>query len=157
MDALLADPSFYAVAIPAVLLVGLSKGGFGGAMGFIGVPLMALVMSPVKAAAILLPILVLMDVVSLWAWRGIFVRRILGIMLPGSLVGIAVGWMMAATVTADMVRLIVGIVAITFSLRWLYLRFRHGAGHATKPKLVAGVFWGTVAGFTSFVAHLGGP
>ena len=52
MNALLADPSFYAVAVPAVLLVGLSKGGFGGAMGFVGVPLLALVMSPVKAAAI---------------------------------------------------------------------------------------------------------
>ena len=57
MYRLLADPWFYAAALPAVILVGLSKGGFGGAMGFIGVPLMALVMSPVQAAAILLPIL----------------------------------------------------------------------------------------------------
>ena len=77
MNALLADPSFYAVAVPAVMLVGLSKGGFGGAMGFVGVPLMALVMSPVQAAAILLPILVLMDIVSLWTWRGVYDRRIL--------------------------------------------------------------------------------
>ncbi|MET0943332.1 MAG: sulfite exporter TauE/SafE family protein [Mesorhizobium sp.] len=157
MNALLADPSFYAVAVPAVLLVGLSKGGFGGAMGFVGVPLMALVMSPVKAAAILLPILVLMDIVSLWTWRGVFDRRILAIMLPGSMAGIAAGWMMAAMVTADMVRLIVGAVAIVFAFRWFYLRYRHGADHATKPKRIAGVFWGAVAGWTSFVAHIGGP
>ncbi len=157
MNDLLADPSFYAVAVPAVLLVGLSKGGFGGAMGFVGVPLMALVMSPVKAAAILLPILILMDIVSLWTWRGVFDRQILATMLPGSMVGIAAGWLMAASVTPNMVRFIVGAVAIVFVLRWLYLRYRHGADHATKPKRVQGVFWGTVAGFTSFVAHVGGP
>src|SRR4029079_12975531 len=85
---LLADPCFYAAAIPAVILVGLSKGGFGGAVGFVGVPLMALAMSPVQAAAILLPILVLMDVVSLWTWRGVYDRDLLWSMLPGSLVGI---------------------------------------------------------------------
>jgi uncharacterized membrane protein YfcA len=151
------DLSFYAVAVPAVLLVGLSKGGFGGAMGFIGVPLMALVMSPVTAAAILLPILVLMDIVSLWTWRGVFDRQILATMLPGSIVGIAVGWVMAASVTPDMVRLIVGAVAVIFVLRWLYLKYRHGADHATKPHRAMGAFWGTVAGFTSFVAHVGGP
>ncbi len=99
MNALLSDPSFYAVAIPAVLLVGLSKGGFGGAMGFVGVPMMALVISPVQAAAILLPILVLMDIVSLWTWRGIFDRQILVQMLPGAMVGIGAGWVMAAVVT----------------------------------------------------------
>ena len=72
MTGLLADPWFYAAALPAVILVGLSKGGFGGAVGFVGVPLMALVMPPVQAAAILLPILVLMDIVSVWTWRGVF-------------------------------------------------------------------------------------
>ena len=71
---ILADPWFYAAAVPAVILVGLSKGGFGGAMGFVGVPLMALAMSPVRAAAILLPILVVMDIVSLWSWRGVYDR-----------------------------------------------------------------------------------
>lgn len=157
MNALLSDPSFYAVAIPAVLLVGLSKGGFGGAVGFVGVPLMALAMSPVQAAAILLPILVLMDIVSLWTWRGVFDRRILVQMLPGAMVGIGAGWLMAAVVTADMVRFIVGAVAIIFVGRWLYLRHRHGADHATKPDRIAAAFWGTVAGFTSFVAHVGGP
>src|SRR3990170_6569113 len=101
MSGLLLDPWFYAAAIPAVILVGLSKGGFGGAMGFIGVPLMALAISPVQAAAILLPILVLMDMVSLWTWRGVYDRATLAIMLPGSLIGIGIGWLTAAMVTAD--------------------------------------------------------
>lgn len=157
MHDLLADPMFYAAALPAVILVGLSKGGFGGAMGFVGVPLMSLVMSPVQAAAIMLPILVLMDMVSLWTWRGVYDRQTLAIMLPGSLIGIGIGWMTAALVTADMVRLIVGAIAITFVGRWLYQIIRHGRNHTARPSRTAGSFWGLVAGFTSFVAHVGGP
>ena len=157
MNSLLADPASYAVAIPAVILVGLSKGGFGGAMGFVGVPLMALVLPPVQAAAILLPILVLMDIVSLWSWRGVFDRSVLATMLPGALAGILAGWLTAAVVTADAVRLIVGAVAIVYVFRWLYLRTRHGADHVANPDARLGAFWGTVAGFTSFVAHVGGP
>ena len=156
MNELLADPSFYAAALPAVILAGLSKGGLGGAMGFVGVPLMSLVMSPIQAAAIMLPILVLMDMVSLWTWRGVYDRSTLAIMLPGSLVGIGIGWFTATMVTADMVRFIVGAIAIVFVGRWLYQLVRHGANHVAKPGL-AGSFWGLVAGFTSFVAHVGGP
>lgn len=157
MPELLANPWFYAAALPAVILAGLSKGGFGGAMGFVGVPLMALVISPVQAAAIMLPILVLMDMVSLWTWRGVYDRVTLAIMLPGSLVGIGIGWFTAAMVTADMVRFLVGTIAVVFVGRWLYQLARHGAAHATKPSRGAGSFWGLVAGFTSFVAHVGGP
>ena len=154
---LLADPWFYAAALPAVILVGLSKGGFGGAMGFVGVPLMALVMSPVQAAAILLPILVLMDMVSLWTWRGVYDRPTLAIMLPGAVVGIGAGWLTAAMVTPDMVRFLVGMVAILFVARWFYQLVRHGSDRKTDPSGLLGAFWGTVAGFTSFVAHVGGP
>ncbi|MER8369790.1 sulfite exporter TauE/SafE family protein [Mesorhizobium sp. M1348] len=157
MSGLLVDPWFYAAAIPAVILVGLSKGGFGGAVGFVGVPLMALTMPPVQAAAILLPILCLMDIVSVWTWWGIFDRKMLADMMPGAVIGIALGWLTAALVTEEMVRLIVGAVALIFVLRWLYLQLRHGAGHAAEPNRVAAGCWGTVAGFTSFVAHVGGP
>jgi uncharacterized protein len=157
MTGLLADPWFYAAAIPAVILVGLSKGGFGGAVGFVGVPLMALVMPPVQAAAILLPILVLADMVSLWTWRGVYDRKVLRSMLPGAMVGIAVGWLTAAVVTAGMVRFIVGTVALVFVARWAYQQFRHGAHHVAAPNRAAALGWGTVSGFTSFVAHVGGP
>lgn len=141
MTALLLDPWFYAAAIPAVILVGLSKGGFGGAVGFVGVPLMALVISPVQAAAILLPILILMDVVSLWTWRGIYDRSILWQMLPGSILGIGIGWLTASLVTADMVRVIVGFIAIIFVLRWVYTSLRHGTKHVARPNRVAASFW----------------
>lgn len=157
MTGLLADPWFYAAAIPAVILVGLSKGGFGGAVGIVGVPLMALIMPPVQAAAILLPILCLMDIVSVWTWRGIYDGKVLLSMMPGAMIGIGLGWLTAAIVTGAMVRLIVGAVALIFVLRWAYLQARHGSGHVAAPNSIAAMFWGTVSGFTSFVAHVGGP
>lgn len=156
MQSLLADPWFYAAAVPAVILVGLSKGGLGGAMALIGVPLMALVVPPVQAAAIMLPILIVMDVVSLWAWRGERDPTTLKLMLPGAMVGIGLGWLTAAYVTADAVKLIVGLVAVGFFLRWLQQKIVVSAdvsGH-NAPKAA---FWSLVSGFTSFVAHAGGP
>jgi uncharacterized membrane protein YfcA len=157
MNLLLHDPQFYLVAVPAVFLVGLSKGGFGGAVGFVGVPLMAMVVSPLQGAAILLPILVVMDITSLWTWRGVYDRQTLADMLPGAIVGIGIGWLTATLVTADMVRFLVGAVAVAFVLRWLLQRVWHGGGHvATRNRFLA-MFWATVAGFTSFVAHVGGP
>jgi len=157
MYTLLSDPIFLAVAALAVILVGLSKGGLGGSMGMVGVPLMALVISPVQAAAILLPILIVMDLVSLWTWRGVYDRGILASMLPGAMAGIGIGWLTAALVTPDMVRLIVGVVAAAFVGRAVWLHFRHGVDHIARPNRAAAGFWGTVAGFTSFVAHVGGP
>ncbi|MBL8584331.1 MAG: sulfite exporter TauE/SafE family protein [Rhizobiaceae bacterium] len=157
MIPLLYDPWFYAVSVPAVILVGLSKGGFGGGVGFVGVPLMSLVMSPLQAAAILLPILILMDITSVWTWRGVYDRRTLADMLPGAMAGIGIGWLTAAVVTVEMVRFIVGAVAVIFVLRWLVQQLRHGPTHATRRNPVMALFWGTVAGFTSFVAHVGGP
>ena len=67
---MITDPWFYVAAVPAVLLFGIAKGGFGGGLGVVAVPLMALVVSPLQAAAVLLPILCLMDLVGLWAYRG---------------------------------------------------------------------------------------
>ena len=156
MPALLADPWFYATAVPAVILVGLSKGGLGGAMALIGVPLMALVVSPVRAAAIMLPILIVMDMVSLWTWRGERDPVTLKLMLPGAMAGIGVGWLTAAVVTAGAVKLIVGLVALAFFARWLTQRLRAGDASLPHNPVKAG-FWGVVSGFTSFVAHAGGP
>lgn len=158
MYSLLSDPWFYAVSIPAVTVVGFSKGGFGGAMALVGLPLMALVMSPVQAAAILLPILIVMDMVSLWTWRGKFDRTTLKYMLPGAMAGIAIGWATAAFVTVGMVRLIVGILAMLFFLRWAWTSlFRSDAGEARPHNFARSSIWATLSGFTSFVAHAGGP
>lgn len=156
MHPLLSDPWFYAAAVPAVILVGLSKGGLGGAMALIGVPLMALVVSPVQAAAIMLPILIVMDLVSLWTWRGDRDSTTLKLMLPGAMAGIGIGWLTAAYVTADAVKLIVGIVAVAFFIRWL-TQLRSAPDRPVGHSVARAGFWSTVSGFTSFVAHAGGP
>lgn len=156
MPELLSNPWFYATAVPAVILVGLSKGGFGGTMALVGVPLMALIMSPVQAAAIMLPILVIMDISALWSWRGQRDRETLRNMLPGAMIGIGVGWALATVVTVSHVRLIVGVLALLFVARWAAQQLGYRPGHR-EHSASAGNFWGAVSGFTSFVAHAGGP
>ena len=154
---MITDPWFYAAAIPAVLLFGISKGGFGGGLGTAAVPLMALVISPVQAAAILLPILCVMDLVALWKFRGKGVWPELKILLPASLFGILVGTLLFEYMSVAVVRLIVGVVAITFTLpHWISKKRSSGAGLADYPRSY-GLLGASVAGFTSFVAHSGGP
>lgn len=153
---MITDPWFYAAAVPAVLVFGISKGGFGGGLGTLAVPLMALVISPVQAAGILLPILCLMDLMSLWAYRSKWVWTELRVLLPASVVGIGIGTWLFEYMSPAVIRLIVGIVAVAFTLH--YVAARRGSGSSPRhfPRS-AGVLGGATAGFTSFVAHSGGP
>lgn len=151
---MITDPAFYALAVPAVIMIGLAKGGFVSALAMLGVPLMSLLISPVQAAGILLPILISMDVFALWAYRGVYHLENLKILIPAAIVGIFIGWLTAAYVSEGHVRLIVGIVALLFTLDY-WIGWRGAEGSSTSvPK---GGFWGAVAGFTSFVSHAGGP
>jgi len=152
---MITDPAFYAVAIPAIVLTGLAKGGFLGGLGGLAVPLMSLVISPVQAAGIMLPILIAMDFVGVAAYRREFDRANLVILLPAAIAGIAVGYATAAYVTEAHVRLIVGIVAVVFALD--YWIGRRAASAAPGPDRIKGSLWGLIAGFTSFVSHAGGP
>ena len=149
-----ADPATVLAGLAAVVLVGLSKGGLGGAFALMGVPVLALVMPPVQAAALLLPLLLMMDAVGLWTWRGQFDRATLVSMLPAAAVGIGVGGLTAAVTPEALVRLIVGVVALAFVARSLRPA---RDGEARPPSRESAWFWGGVAGFTSFVAHAGGP
>ena len=154
---LITDPWFYAAAIPAVLLFGIAKGGFGGGLGAAAVPLMALVVSPVQAAAILLPILCLMDIVTLWAYRGRWNIGDLKLLLPASLVGIGVGTWSFEYLSADAIRLCVGVVAVAFTLHYWIRRLLPGGNAPPDLPRWTAVPAAGVAGFTSFIAHAGGP
>ena len=142
-------------AVVAVALVGLSKGGLGGAFALMGVPILSLVMSPVQAAALLLPVLLIMDAVGLWTWRGWQDRATLWHMLPGAALGIALGGLTAAYTPEALVRLEVGLVALGFVLRMA--RAQAVGAAARGQDRARGTLWGAAAGFTSFVAHAGGP
>jgi hypothetical protein len=153
---LITDPVFYLVAIPAVLLFGIAKGGFGGGLGVMAVPLMALMVSPVQAAAILLPILCVMDLVSLWAYRGRWVWSELRLLLPASLAGIGIGTWMFGVMSPAVIRLMLGIIALVFTLHhWLQAMGSTAPQRKFPP--AAGVVAAATAGFTSFIAHAGGP
>ncbi|HEY1454260.1 MAG TPA: sulfite exporter TauE/SafE family protein [Roseiarcus sp.] len=149
------EVQFYLVAIPAVILFGLSKGGFSG-LGTLGVPMMSLVASPVRAAAIVLPILLVQDWLSVWAFRRDFSSRNLIILIPSSMLGVGVGWLLAARVSDDAVRLAIGVISIVFVL-YMLIRDRLGRAPVEKPGVPSGVLWGSLSGFTSFVSHSGAP
>lgn len=152
---MIADPLFYAVAIPAVLLTGISKGGFGSALGGIGVPLMALAISPVQAAAILLPVLCFMDLVGVRVYYGKWDKENLKIMIPGAMLGIAIGTLTFDMLTENAIRILIGGIAVAFPLNAWF-----GFGARQQPagrSAIKGTFWSGVSGLTSFLAHAGGP
>jgi uncharacterized membrane protein YfcA len=154
---LISDPVFYLAAVPAVIFFGIAKGGFGSGLGVLAVPLLAMVVSPTQAAAILLPILCVMDLVGLWAYRGKWILPELRILLPASLAGITAGTFMFEYMSPARLRLLLGVIAIAFTLHhWLQAKLAAGK----EQKLfgpVVGVSAGATAGFTSFIAHAGGP
>jgi len=154
---LITDPIFYLAAVPAVIFFGIAKGGFGSGLGVLAVPLMAMVGSPVRAAAILLPILCVMDLVGLWAYRGKWVWPELRILLPASAIGIVAGTLMFEYMSPARLRLLLGVVAVTFTLHhWLQKRLDDFSEQRLFGPAV-GMGAASVAGFTSFIAHSGGP
>lgn len=146
--------AFWAAAIAAAVCVGSGKGGIP-IVGMLSVPLLSLTISPVTAAGLLLPVYVVSDVFGLWAYRKAYDARVLSIMLPGAVVGVGVGWAAASVVPEDWVTVLVGVIGLAFALN-LILRPRPDA--PPRPaRVVPGLFWGAVSGFTSFVSHSGAP
>ena len=153
MPNIITDPFFYCVAIPAVIFLGLSKGGFAG-VGNAATPLLALYLPPLEAAALLLPVLITQDMISIYIYRRDWDARNLKIMLPGAIIGMAIGWLTASHVSDNTVRIIVGLVGAAFVANvWL----RKAAVEPKRMSSAAGVFWGGVSGFTSFMTQGGAP
>ncbi|PTQ12809.1 hypothetical protein CLG96_01285 [Sphingomonas oleivorans] len=150
------DPLFYLAAIPAVILLGLGKGGFVG-MGSLGLPLLALAISPVEAAAILLPILIVQDVVGVWAFRHAWDKHVLAVMLPGSLVGVVLGYLFAAQVSAAAVMAVLGVISILFAIQRLWQRRGGSVAVSRHAPGWVGMLLGVGSGFTSQIAHAGAP
>lgn len=154
---MITDPFFYLVAIPAVLITGISKGGMGGGMAILAVPMMSLVISPLQAAAIMLPILCVMDMVGVWGFRGSYDKGNLKTLLPAAAVGILIGALSFHYLSEHHIKLLVGSIALVFTTNYWYKQLRK-VEHKTKPaSTLRGSFWGALAGFTSFSVHAGGP
>jgi uncharacterized membrane protein YfcA len=153
---MITDWHFYALAVPAVILLGLAKGGFAG-MGALSLPLLAFAIDPVRAAAITLPVLIVQDIVGVWAFRRTVDWKLLGWMLPGAIVGIALGYGFAASVSPRAVMAAVGAISALFGAYRLWAARHQGSrGTADWPEWIGSLF-GIASGFTSQVAHAGQP
>lgn len=151
---LITDPYFYAVSIPAVLLLGVSKSGFGAGFGSLAVPLMALAVSVPEAAAILMPLLFLMDVLGMAAFRKDFDRTLLKFLVPFGVLGIVIGAVLFKVLNAHTVAALVGAFTLLFLAQRLV--FPPHADSPPPPRWL-GALLTTTSGFTSFIAHAGGP
>ena len=151
---IITDPFFYAVAIPAVLLLGISKSGFGAGFGSLAVPMMALAVTVPQAAAILMPVLLVMDLLGMAAFRKDLDRRLLLFLLPSGLLGILIGTALFKLLDARLVAGIVGGFTLLFLAQRLLFPPRPDS---PPPPRWAGWLLSATSGFTSFIAHAGGP
>lgn len=148
------DPLFWVAAVTAAVLVGMGKGGLP-VVGMLGVPVLSLVISPVTAAGLLLPVYVLSDMFGLYAYRGAFDRRVLAILAVGVTVGVGLGWATASITPEWLVTALVGVIGTLFAIR--LLAGGSAEGPQRKAEVAPGLFWGAITGFTSFVSHSGAP
>ncbi len=149
------DPAlFWPLAFVAAVLVGLSKGGLP-IVAMLAVPLMALVMNPIVAAGLLLPVYIISDMGGLWAYRKAFDKRVLKILVPATTIGVTVGGLTASIVPEWLVTLLIGLIGTVFALFFWFRNVIEGA--PGRPRWIPGLIWGSMAGFTSFVSHAGAP
>lgn len=149
------DPIFWLFAAIAVTCFGFAKGGFAG-IGMAATPFLALVIPPLEAAAIILPILLMQDAISVWAFRREWDRWNLQVLLIGATIGIGVAWALAAYVPDALVKLLIGVITFVFVLNQWFGLVRKAAD-TFRPSAASGAFWGVLSGFTSTLAHAGAP
>jgi uncharacterized protein len=145
---------FYLLAGMGAFLVGMSKGGLP-TIGMLAVPVMSLVTSPMTAAVLLLPIYVISDLAGIWLYRRDFSRVNLRTLVPAGVLGVLVGWSTASLVSERAITFLIGFMGFAFCLNtWL----RKASADPPMPVHRGKAwFWGSVAGFTSFISHAGGP
>lgn len=151
------DPAFLALALPAVIFAGISKGGFGSGAAFASAAILALVLTPGQALGVMLPLLMLIDAATLRPYWGRWDRGAALALILGGVPGVALGALFYSLADADHVRVLIGAIALAF-VAWQLARARgwlRPPGRALPRGLGAAA--GLVAGFTSFVSHAGGP
>ena len=152
------DALFYLVDGIAVIILGLSKGGFAG-IGMISTPLLALVVGPIAAAGVIFPILIVQDFIAVTMYRRTFNRGILATMIPGAAVGVLLAFAFASILPAWSVEITLGVVSLLFGLQ--QLKRQLGTAQAQRPiqgdTRLFGIMSGIGSGFTSMIAHAGTP
>jgi uncharacterized membrane protein YfcA len=150
---------FWIAAVTAVLILGIAKAGFGGGIGFIATPLIALTISVADAAALLLPLLIIIDLLSIRHYRGTYDKPSLRLLLPSAIVGILLGALLFNGLrdNEDLLRRALGLLAVLFVVYQVGRSALLGALEGHRPGKPVGVFLGVLSGFGSTLAHAGGP
>ncbi len=150
MDLPLDNPLFWLLAIVGVILTGLSKSGLAGGAGVLAVPLLAFMVPVPVAAAITLPLLWVMDIRTIMAFKDSISWHDLVGLIPAAFIGVLIASVSMSYMNHHHLLLVLGLVSILFAL-WQSLSqwFAQWAG--------AGILWGAIAGFTSTLLHAGGP
>ena len=150
------DPLFYAIAIPSVLLTGISKGGFS-CVGGMAVALLSLVITAPQAVAIMLPILLVADAFGLVTFRAKVDWRILKVALPAGLLGTFIGWLLFAVVNPNWIKALLGIESVIFATQKLLQGSAAWTGAPQPLQKIKAFLFSTLGGFASFISHSGGP
>jgi uncharacterized membrane protein YfcA len=149
------EPTTLLVAATGIFVIGFMKGAFGGGFSIIGIPLLALVMTPIEAGTMLAPLFIAMDLFALRYWKpSTWSKPDLSLLLPAQFVGIALGFFVLRDLDRRAIEIVMAVVTLTFAVLW----FRGGAAVAVRPRSpVAALMAGGASGVTTMVAHSGGP
>ncbi|WP_367114067.1 sulfite exporter TauE/SafE family protein [Roseicyclus sp.] len=147
----------FGLAALGAMLAGISKGGFGGSLGFAGSAILAVVVEPGVALALMLPVLMAIDMAAVRAYWGRWDKPSAGAILTGAVPGLVLGAVLFSVISADSIRVLIGLVAVGFPLFRIALARGWIAPRPTGFDRRKGWIAGMGVGFTSFVAHAGGP
>jgi uncharacterized membrane protein YfcA len=150
---------FWFCAVPAVMLFGLSKAGFGSGIGILATPLLTLTIPVTQAVGLLLPLLIITDIFALLHYRNRFDKRNIVILLPSACIGIGIGFLLFDRFSGSQrtIQIFIGTIALLFVLFEILRSFIMGAVEKRRLKIIEGIFLGATGGFTSTLAHAGGP
>jgi len=150
---------FWVYAVIAITLLGISKAGFGAGAAVLATPLLSVAIPVIDAAALLLPLLIICDIFSILHYRKRFDRPSLKRLLPGAITGIALGAFFFGFFQGNqqILKTGIGVLAVAFVLHQISKNALAGVYKNHKPGTIEGVVFGCLSGFTSTLAHAGGP
>jgi len=152
------DPVFWIVGLGTIAMIAFSKGAFGGGAASLGVPMLSFFIDPIGAAIIVAPLVSIMDMFTLRAFGPkSWSMPDLKILVLGLILGLALGWWLFEAVDPGLVGLLIGVISVGFAGQWFWKR-QSGLVSAGKPAHAGlGLLAGAASGFTTFIAHAGGP
>ena len=137
--------STYIVVSIVGIFIGFSKGGMGATLGILAIPLLSLVMPPVDAVGLSLPMLLFGDIFALYVYWNKWDMHYIRVLLPIAIVGVAIGTVLLASLPSLVLRRIIGALALSFvvyrigSERLLTVHYQPRGWHGYVTGLAAGI------------------